>query len=185
MVNRRQFLSGFWIGQPGVPRSEADREARYQALETHVQTELLPTDFALTETEKSQLSSRIGSFLKEASDEDLFSTDIVDRLKLLVEYVLEPWQMANEEVTARKKPQELRFAAIESVPLFLNASTREQIDSLMKKFALINRLELEVRLREDVATWIQRMENTDLLKYDAVSIQEPVFKHLGEFLKSL
>ena len=185
MVNRRQFLSCFWKGQQGVPRSEADREARYQALETHVQTELLPTDFALTETEKSQLSSRIGSFLKKASDEDLFSTDIVDRLKLLVEDVLEPWQMANDEMTARKKPQELRIAAIESVPLFLNAATREQIDSLMKRFALVNRIELEVRLREDVATWIQRMENTDLLNYDAVSIQEPVFRHLGEFLKSI
>ena len=152
-------------------------------MQTQVQTELLPTDFALTETEKSQLSSRIQSFLNGASDEDLLSTNIVNRLKLLVEDVLEPWQMASTEVTTRKKPQELRIAAIESVPVFLNAATREQLDSLMKKFALFSRVELEVRLREDVAIWIHQMEDTDLLKYDSVSIQEPVFSRCRKLFK--
>ncbi len=169
-------------GRQALHLSEEERETRYQALETHVQTELLPTHFALTETEQSQLSSRIRSFLNGESDADLLSTGIVSRLKLLVEDVFEPWQMAGEEVTARNKPQELRFAAIESVPVFLNAATGEQIKSLMKRFGFINRLDLEVRLREDVAIWIQGMGDGALLEYDTESIQEPVFAHLSELI---
>ncbi len=183
MVSRRQFFSGFIKGPQGVPLSEEDREARYQALETHVQTKLLPTRFALTETEQSQLSSRIRAFLGRTSDADLLSTGIITRLKLLVEDVLEPWQMSGDAVTARKKPQELMFAAIESVPLFLKAATQEQIDSLMKRFELINRLDLEVRLREDVAIWIQSMEETELRECDTESIQESAFAHLSELIQ--
>ena len=174
VVNRRQFLLG-------GHQSEADRAARCQALEAYVQSELLPTEFELTEKEGSDLSSRVRSFLEGASNRDLFSTRIVDRLKLLVEDVIGPWQMAAER-TSRPRPQELWIAAIESVPLFLNAATREEFDVLLKRFSLINRVELEARLREDVAKWIQHAEAVDLTKHDAVSIQGPVFEHLRRFL---
>ena len=180
MVSRRQFFSGFVKRPKAVGLSKEEREARYQTLEIHVQTELLPTHAALTESEQSRLSSRIRSFLNGASDAELMSTGIFSRLTLLVEDVFEPWQMASDEVTALKKPQELLFAAIESVPSFLNAATQEQIDSLMKRFEIINRLDLEMRLREDVAVWIQGMDDADLLEYDSASIQEPVFAHLSE-----
>ena len=179
MVNRRQFFKGIVKRQQALPLSEKERKTRCQALETHVQAELLPTHYALSDTEQSQLSSRIRSFLNGVSDADLISTGIVSRLKLLVEDVFEPWQMGSEEVTARKKPQELRFAAIESVPVFLNTATEEQINFLMERFGFVNRLDLEVRLREDVAMWIQGIEDRALVENDNNSIQERVFGHLN------
>jgi hypothetical protein len=178
VVSRRQFFSGILKGRQAVFLSSEEREARYQALESDVQSELLPTHSTLTESEQSRLSSRIRSFLAGATDTELLSKRIVSRLKLLVENVLEP----SDEVTALRKPQELLFAAIESVPIFLSAATPEQIDSLMKKFELVKRIELEVRLSENIATWMQKMKDTELLKYDSVSIQEPVFARLRELL---
>ncbi len=182
MVNRRQFFSGLVRPRQTLPLSKEDREARCLALESHVQTKLLPTHFELTDTEQSQLSSRVRSFLDRASDADLLSPNIANRLRLLVEDVLEPWQMASGEVTARKKPQELLFAAIESVPLFLNTATDEQIKSLMSRFEVINRLDLEVRLRENVVVWIQGLDQAELLKYDTETIHGPVSAHLRELL---
>ena len=128
------------------------------------------------------MSSRIRSFLYGVSDAELLSAGIVSRLKLLVEDVFEPWQMASKEVTALRKPQELMFAAIESVPSFLTRATPVEIDDLMTKFGVVNRLDLEVRLRENVANWIQGMEDADLLEYDTANIHEPVFAHLSELI---
>ena len=88
MVNRRQFFSNFVNRR--VPPSDADRKARLQELEAYVETELLPTDYELTESKQAELSLRVRSLLNGAADKELFSSRIVDSLELLVDDVLEP-----------------------------------------------------------------------------------------------
>ncbi len=99
MINRRKFFSGLWRPSRKRPLSRGDRSARYMALETHVRTDLYPYDFELTEDEESQLLSRVRDLLEEISDEDLFSTAIVERLNNFVQEVIEPWREANAEAT--------------------------------------------------------------------------------------
>jgi len=178
MVNRRQFFSGFWKPKPKTYRTPADRKARYQGLETHVEIELLPNDFALTEKEGSYLRSRIRSFLEETSDEELFSMDILRRLRQLVEDVIEPWRMASAEVSPIKQPEELRRAAVEKVTVFLNNVSAAQIDTLKARFESSDRTQLATLLKREIKTWVDQMEDREILKHDAFSIQEPVFAHL-------
>ncbi len=178
MIDRREFFSGFWKRRTWVRRSIADRKLRNKELEAHVQTHLLPADFALTVSEESYLWSRVRSVLEETNDADLFSTAIVKKLRLLVGDLIEPWRMASEELNPIRQPETLRQSAIEKAVPFLQAATDAEIDALQTKFSLTNRVDLESHLRGEIATWIRGMEDAEIMKHDSFSIQDPVFAHL-------
>ena len=178
MIDRRTFFSGFWKRGPQVHRTVADRKTRYKALEVHVQIHLLPNDFALTEAEESYLWGRVRDLLEQTSDRKLFSTDITRQLSRLVEDILEPLRMSSAEVTPNRQPAPLRQAAIEKVTTFLNNASEPEIEALKNRFSLANRADLEKHLRQEITTWIDAMEDSEVLKHDSFSIQDPVFAHL-------
>ena len=178
MVNRRDFFRGFVKKKPGVGRTRADRNTRYHALETLVRIELLPDDFALTKKEDAYLRSRTRSFLEEANDDELFSTEIVRRLKQLVEDILEPWRMASAEVTPQRSPEQLREAAVAKVAVFLDHMSEGQIERLRTCLSLPDGADLGSYLSEEISTWVGQMEDSEILRHDTFTIQEPVFAHL-------
>ena len=182
MIDRRAFFSGFWKGRKQVQRSVADRKTRYKALETHIQTHFLPYDFALTEAEESYLWSRVRSFLERTDDSHLFSDGIRRQLKLLVEGIIEPLRMASEEVTPNRQPEALRRAAIDKVASFLNAVSDAELEALKTRLSIANKNELETHLRQEIAVWIYAMDDTQVLKHDSFSIQDPVFARLRALL---
>jgi hypothetical protein len=183
MIDRRAFFSGFWKRGPEVHRTRAERKARYKALETHVQLHFFPNDFALTEAEKSYLWSRVRSFLELTGDQDLFSTNITKRLSQLVEDVIEPLRMASAEVTPNRQPESLRQAAIEKVATFLKNASESEIDTFKTKFSLAGRTDLDRHLRQEITTWVNAMDDSEILKHDSFSIQDPVFARLRALLR--
>ena len=178
MVNRRQFFSRLLQSEPGVRRSDDERIARNRDLETRVQRDLLPSDFALTERESSFIASRVRFFLEGASDATLFSPHIVDRLNQLVTELIEPLRMASAEVSPMKEPKTLRKAAVQAVTTFLQTAAPSQVDSMMTRFAADDLSRLEEALAAEIADWAEAIPDEELLKYDAVSIQDPALRHL-------
>ena len=179
IIARRAFFSGFWRGRTQVRRTAADRKTRYKALETHIQIHLLPNDFALTKAEESYLWSRVRSLLEQTGDQVLFSTGIIKHLNPLVDDVIEPLRMSSAEVTPHREPEALRQSAIDKVATFLNNASDAEIDALQTRFALASRIDLEKHLREEIAMWIHAMDDTEVLKHDSFSIQDPVFARLN------
>ena len=180
MIDRRTFFSGFWKRGPQVHQTIVERKTRYKTLEVHVKIHLLPNDFALTEAEESYLWSRVGSLLRQTNDKVLFSTGITKQLSRLVEGILEPLRMASEEVTPIRQPAPLRQAAIEKVTAFLNNASASEVDAWKNKFSLEDRTTLEEYLRREITKWIYAMDDTEVVKHDSFSIQDPVFAHLRE-----
>jgi len=173
MIDRRAFFSGLWKRRPQVQRTRAERKTRYKALEMHVRLHLLPIDFALTKSEETFLWSRVRSLLELTDDQELFSTGITQRLSQLVEGIIEPLRMASAEVTPNREPESLRQAAIDTVATFLKNASEPEIDSLKTKFSLADQTDLERYLRREIAIWVNALEDSEVLKHDAYSIQDP------------
>ncbi len=178
MIDRRAFFSGLWKRRPQFQRTRAERKTRYKALETHVQLHFLPNDFALTEAEEAFLWSRVRALLELTDDQNLFSTGITKRLSQLVEDILEPLRMASAEVTPSREPESLRQAAIEKVGTFLKNASESEIDSLKTKFSLADLTDLERHLRQEISMWVHALEDSEVVKHDSFSIQDPVFARL-------
>lgn len=85
MVNRRQFLSGFWKSKKEHPVKARSRVLRCQALETYVIVDIIPYDLVLTSEQDQDLRMRVRDLLEGTSDDDLFSMVIVADLEKIVE----------------------------------------------------------------------------------------------------
>src|SRR5262245_28823681 len=90
-LSRRQFFRRFLT--PGE-RTREQRVARYGVLESYVRTYLLPYDFALTDTQYSELFTEVRNNLERTTDEELFSPSVHQLLDRVTEQKLQPWREA-------------------------------------------------------------------------------------------
>jgi hypothetical protein len=77
------------------------------------------------------------------------------------------------------KLRELRRIAVDYVNLFLNGQgSPTTIEQLQQKLAIENIPDLEVELRKRIQEWIQTVEDSELLKFDVVTVKDLVFDQL-------
>src|SRR5215471_14585910 len=103
-LSRRQFFRSLMPGDPNSPQ----RLARYQTLETHVRTQLLPYDFELTEDQERELLAEVRSVLEKTSNDDLFAHHIRGRLEEIVEAKIQPWRKQSDVDALADRLREIR-----------------------------------------------------------------------------
>jgi hypothetical protein len=77
------------------------------------------------------------------------------------------------------KLRELRRIAVDYVNLFLNGQgSPTTIEQLQQELSIDNIPDLEAELRKRIQEWIQTVEDSELLKYDVVTVKDLVFDQL-------
>jgi hypothetical protein len=148
-------------------------------MDAYVRTNLLPYDFGLTEAQEAELFSAVRTALEETGDEELFSAIVRFRVDEVVDSKIRPWREASSLDEEGSKLRELRRIAVDYVNLFLNGQgSRTTIEQLQQKLATYDIPALEVALRKQIQEWIQTVEDSELLKYDVVTVKDLVFDQL-------
>jgi hypothetical protein len=146
---------------------------------SYVRTNLLPYDFSLTEAQESELFVAVRAALEETGDEELFSAMIRYKIDQVVESKIRPWREASYMDDEGTRLRELRRIAVDYVNLFLNGQgSPTTIEQLQRELAIHDISALEVTLRKLIQEWIQTVPDSDLLKYDVVTVKDLVFDQL-------
>jgi len=146
---------------------------------SYVRTSLLPYDFSLTEAQESELFAAVRAALEETGDEELFSATIRYKIDQVVDSKIRPWREASYMDDEGTRLRELRRIAVDYVNLFLNGQgSPTTIEQLKRELAIHDISTLEVTLRKLIQEWIQTVPDSDLLKYDVVTVKDLVFDQL-------
>ena len=139
----------------------------------------MPYDFGLTEAQEAELFAAVRTALEETADEELFSAIIRFKVDEVVDSKIRPWREASYMDEEGGKLRELRRIAVDYVNLFLNGQgSPTTIEQLQQKLAIDNIPDLEFELRNRIQEWIQTVEDSELLKYDVVTVKDLVFDQL-------
>jgi hypothetical protein len=175
-LSRRQFFRR--LVKPGE-KTRDERSARYEAMAAYVRTNLLPYDFGLTEAQEAELFAAVRSALEETGDEELFSAIIRFKVDEVVDSKIRPWREASYLDEEGGKLRELRRIAVDYVNLFLNGQgSPTTIEQLQQKLAISDIQALEFELRNRIQEWVHTVDDSELLKYDVVTVKDLVFDQL-------
>ena len=164
--------------KPGE-KSAQERKARYEEMFAYVRTSLLPYDFSLTEEQEAELFATVRSSLEETGDEELFSAIIRFKVEEVVDSRIRPWRDASQLNELANRVKELRKSAIDYVSLFLNGqATPAAVEQLKRELGIYDLDALETELKNRVEAWILTVEDSDLLRYDVVTVKDLVFAQL-------
>ena len=145
----------------------------------YVRTSLLPYDFSLTEEQEAELFATVRSSLEETGDEELFSAIIRFKVEEVVDSRIRPWRDASQLNELANRVKELRKSAIDYVSLFLNGqATPAAVEQLKRELGIYDLDALETELKNRVEAWILTVEDSDLLRYDVVTVKDLVFAQL-------
>jgi hypothetical protein len=175
-LSRRQFFRRF-IGSN--EKTNAQRAARYEVMETYVRTHLLPYDFSLTADQEAELFSDVRAALEGSTDEELFSVVIRHIMEELVDHKLQPWREENRLRDQAERIREIREAAVDYVGAFLNVqASPTTVDQLRQRLAVQDPQTLEAELRNRIQSWLGGLEEDHLLQYDVFTVKDLVFAQL-------
>jgi len=139
----------------------------------------LPYDFGLTEAQEAELFAAVRAALEETGDEELFSAIIRFKVDEVVDSKIRPWREASYLDEEGGKLRELRRIAVDYVNLFLNGQgSPTTIEQLQQELSIDNIPDLEAELRKRIQEWIQTVEDSELLKFDVVTVKDLVFDQL-------
>jgi len=145
----------------------------------YVRTNLLPYDFSLTEEQEAELFATVRTSLEETGDEELFSAIIRFKVDEVVDSKIRPWRDASQLNELANRVHELRKSAVDYVSLYLNGqATPTAVEQLKREIGIYDLEALEVELRNRVEAWILTVEDSELLRYDVVSVKDLVFAQL-------
>jgi hypothetical protein len=145
----------------------------------YVRTSLLPYDFGITEAQEAELFAAVRSALEETGDEELFSEIVRYKVEEVVDSKIRPWREASYQDEQGSKLRELRRIAVDYVNLFLNGQgSPTTIEQLQRELAIHDLPALEAELRKRIQEWVQTVDDSELLKYDVVTVKDLVFDQL-------
>jgi hypothetical protein len=175
-LSRRQFFRRFV--KPGEKTRE-ERNARYEAMDAYVRTNLLPYDFCLTAAQEAELFATVRTALEETGDEELFSEILRFKVDEVVDSKIRPWREASYLDEEGTRLRELRRIAVDYVNLFLNGQgSPTAIEQLQQELATYDLPALEAELRKRIQEWIGTVDDRELLQYDVVTVKDLVFAQL-------
>lgn len=175
-LSRRQFFRK--LVRPGQ-KTPAERQVRYELMDTYVRTHLLPYDFALSAHQESELFSSVRRALEETSDEELFSAVLRFKVEEAVDAKIRPWREENQTNENLNRVREIRESAPDYVSTFLNIqATPAAVDDLRQRLGIHDSKALESELRIQIRDWIAGVDDSDLLQYDVVTVKDLVFARL-------
>ena len=175
-LSRRQFFRR--LVKPGE-KSAQERKTRYEEMDAYVRTSLLPYDFSLSEQQEAELFATVRAALEETGDEELFSAIIRFKVEEVVDSKIRPWRDASQYVEQANLVKELRKSAVDYVSLYLNGqATPAAVEQLKRELGIHDVTALETELKNRVETWILTVEDSELLRYDVVTVKDLVFAQL-------
>ena len=125
-----------------------------------------------------QISLRVPSL----NDLRAFHRNLKDqgyKIDQVVDSKIRPWREASYMDDEGTRLRELRRIAVDYVNLFLNGQgSPTTIEQLQRELAIHDISTLEVTLRKLIQEWIQTVPDSDLLKYDVVTVKDLVFDQL-------
>ena len=148
-------------------------------MDAYVRTNLLPYDFSLTAPQEAELFAAVRAALEETGDDELFSALIRFKVDEVVDSKIRPWREASYLDDQGTKLRELRRIAVDYVNLFLNGQgSPTTIEQLQRELGIHDSSALEGELRKRIQEWVQTVEDSELLKYDVVTVKDLVFDQL-------
>jgi hypothetical protein len=175
-LSRRQFFRR--LVKPGQKTRE-EREARYDLMDTHVRTHLLPYDFGLTADQEAELFACVRSALQETNDEELFSAILRFKVEEVVDSKIRPWREASQLNEQTQRLKEIRRSAADYASTFLNGqATPAAIEQLKTLCRIQDAKALEAELTRRIQEWIATLDDGELLHYDVVTVKDLVFAQL-------
>lgn len=148
-------------------------------MDAYVRTNLLPYDFSLTATQEAELFATVRRALEETGDEELFSAIIRFKVDEVVDSKIRPWREASELDEQSNRLRELRRIAVDYVNLFLNGQgSPSTVEQLKQQFAINDISALEIELRRRIQEWVHTVDDSDLVRYDVVTVKDLVFAQL-------
>jgi hypothetical protein len=175
-LSRRQFFRR--LVRPGE-KSPEERQARYELMDAHVRTHLLPYDFSLTDLQELELLEAVRSDLQATNDEELFSAILRFKVEEIVDRKIRHWREENYRMEQQQRLQEIRHAAVDYVGEFLSVqATPLAIEQLKERLKTADLKVLETELTEQIQQWIVTVEDNELLQYDVVTVKDRVFAEL-------
>jgi len=164
--------------RPGQ-KSPAERQSRYDLMETYVRTHLLPYDFALTADQETELLTSVRSALEETSDEELFSAILRFKVEEVADRKIRRWRDENNLREQIVRLKEVRDSASDYVSAFLSGqATPAAVEQLRARFAIEDSRTLEAELTKRIRQWIAAVDDSELLQYDVVTVKDLVFAQL-------
>ena len=175
-LSRRQFFRRF-LGSN--EKTNAQRAARYDVMETYVRTHLLPYDFSLTAEQEADLFTDVRATLAGSTDDELFSVVIRHIMEELVDHKLQPWREENHVKNQADRVREIRDAALDYVGTFLNVqASPTTVDQLKLRFGTQDLQALEADLRNRIQSWVAGLDDDQVLQYDVFTVKDLVFAQL-------
>jgi lipase chaperone LimK len=175
-LSRRQFFRR--LVKPGQKTRE-EREARYDLMDTHVRTHLLPYDFGLTADQEAELFACVRAALEETNDEELFSAILRFKVEEVVDGKIRPWREASLLNEQAQRLKELRRSAADYASTFLNGqATPAAIEQLKTLCRIQDAKALEAELTRRIQEWIATVDDSELMQYDVVTVKDLVFAQL-------
>jgi hypothetical protein len=148
-------------------------------MDAYVRTNLLPYDFSLTAEQEAELFATVRKALEDTGDEELFSAIIRYKVDEVVDSKIRPWREASYLDEERNRLRELRRIAVDYVTVFLNGQgSPTAVEQLKQELAIHDIQALEVELRKRIQEWIRTVEDSELLRYDVVTVKDLVFAQL-------
>jgi hypothetical protein len=148
-------------------------------MDAYVRTNLLPYDFSLTAAQEAELFATVRRALEETGDEELFSAIIRFKVDEVVDSKIRPWREASELDEQGNRLRELRRIAVDYVSLFLNGQgSPTTVEQLKQHFAIHDATALEIELRRRIQEWVHTVDDSDLVRYDVVTVKDLVFAQL-------
>jgi hypothetical protein len=164
--------------RPG-DKSPEERQARYELMDAHVRTHLLPYDFSLTELQESELLEAVRAELQATNNEELFSAILRFKVEEVVDRKIRYWREEHYRTEQGQRLQEIRNAAGGYVGVFLDGqATPLAIEQLKARLKTDDLQALETQLTEQIQQWVVTVEDNELLQYDAVTVRDLVFAQL-------
>jgi hypothetical protein len=148
-------------------------------MDAYVRTNLLPYDFSLTAVQEAELFATVRAALEETGDEELFSAIVRFRVDEVVDSKIRPWRDASQLEQEANLVKELRRSAVDYVSLFLNGqATPTAVEQLKQELGIHDVRALEAELKNRVQQWVLTVEDSELLRYDVVTVKDLVFAQL-------
>jgi len=145
----------------------------------YVRTDLLPYDFALSAEQEIELFAAVRSDLEETNDEELFSAILRFKVEEVVDRKIRLWRQQNQEKEQSNRLSEIRDSAPSYVGTFLNGqATSATIEQLGASFGIEDLEVLEAALKTRIQEWISTVDDSELERYDVVSVKDLVFAEL-------
>jgi hypothetical protein len=175
-LSRRQFFRRFWSP---TEKSNEQRQARYEIMETYVRTHLLPYDFSLTAEQEAELFADVRTTLHGATDDELFSVVARHMMEELVDVKVQPWREENRLKDQSERVKEIRGAAVDYVGTFLSVqASPSTVEQLKQRVEISDPQALEAELRRRIGDWIAGVDDEQLLQYDVFTVKDLVFAQL-------